>query len=314
MRIAFCWDWEYVLTQTPTWEDGLAAALNELKNRGHEVQVFMPCEKEQEKIAPTPLHEVVVSSEMALAVDLWNPDVILTWGDMTRPNAVKLAKVGKPMAICFAGGEPNTYNTDLYDHIFVESKVYKEALENSGHPNVSIAFGTNTDLFKPIVQNKVFSAILPATFAIWKRHNLFAEATRGLHSLAVGYIYHDHETDCWKDCLKADTTILPHTSAQVLHYLYAASRVCIIPSRSDGGSQRSVLEAMAMNIPVIVTDSNKFDYEHLYRAEPTVESIRGYLDALLDGEQTTNTRDYILENWSHHTYADALEEGLKNLL
>lgn len=312
MRIAFCWDWPPNVSQTTTWEDGLAAALNELRNRGHDVRVFMPCEKEQETIISSPLHEITVSSEMALAVDFWNPDVVLTWGDMTRPNATKLSKVGKPMAICFAGGEPNTYNTDLYDHVFVESEVYADALHR--HPSVSIAFGTNTDLFKPIQQNKAFDAILPATFAAWKRHNLFAEATRDLRALAVGYIYHDHETECWEDCLKAGATILPHVSAKVLHYLYAASRVCVIPSRSDGGSQRSVLEAMAMNIPVIVTDSDKFDYEHLYRADPTVESIKGHLNALLDGEQSTNTRDYILENWSHHTYADALEEGLRNLL
>lgn len=312
MRISVVWDWPPDVSQTTTWEDGLAAALNELRNRGHEVQVFMPCEKEQETIISSPLHEVVVSSEVALAVDFYNPDVVLTWGDMTRPNAVKLSKVGKPMAICFAGGEPNSYNTGLYDHIFVESEVYAEALKD--HPSVSIAFGTNTDLFKPIQQNKSYDLILPATFALWKRHNLFAGASEGLRALAVGYMYDDHETECWQECLDRGVTILPHVSAKVLHYLYAASRVCVIPSRSDGGSQRSVLEAMAMNIPVIVTDSDKFDYEHLYRAEPTVESIRGYLNALLDGEQSTNTRDYILENWSHIKYADALEEGLRDLL
>lgn len=309
MRIATVWDWPPEVSQTTTWQDGLAAALNELGNRGHEVQVFMPGD---DLIIQSPLHEIIVSSEVSMAIEYFNPDVILHWGDMTRPNALPLAELGKPMALCFAGGNALGENKDLFDHIFVESRVYVEQLKD--HPSVSIAFGTNTDLFIPIEQNKSFDAILPATFALWKRHNLFAEATRDLRALAVGYIYHDHETECWKDCLKAGATILPHVSAKVLHYLYAASRVCVIPSRSDGGSQRSVLEAMAMNIPVIVTDSDKFDYEHLYRAEPTVESIRGYLDALLDGEQSTNTRDYILENWSHIQYADALEEGLKNLL
>jgi len=311
VKIAFLWDWEFIPSQTTTWEDGLAAALKELQNRGHEVQVFMPGE---DMYVSSPLHEIIITSEPRLAIEHFNPDVVLHWADMTRRNARELAFSGIPMAVCFAGGEVLGENLELFDHVFVESQVYANTLEQAGFNNYSVAFGTNTDLFQPIEQNKAFDAILPATFALWKRHNLFARATEGLRSLAVGYIYDDHEQECWQDCLKSGVTILPHTSAQVLKYLYAASRVCVVPSRSDGGSQRTVLEAMAMNVPVIVTDSDKFDYKYLYRAEPNAESIRGYLNTLLDGEQSTNTRDYVLENWSHKTYADALELGLFEII
>lgn len=316
MKIAVVWDWPPNVIQISTWQDGLAAALKELRDRGHEVQVFMPAEfKEEERITDSPLHEIIVSGDVALAVQFYNPEVILCWGDMTRPNALPLADLGMPMALCFAGGEVNGENRDLFDHVFVESGVYADKLEAAGFNNYSVAFGTNTDLFAPTLQAKVFDTIFPATFAAWKRHSLYARATEGLNSLAVGYMYRDHETECWEDCLKYGTTILPHVSAEALKYLYAASRVCVVTSESSGGSQRTVLEALAMNLPVVVTDSDKFDFgAYVYRAEPTVESIRGYVKTLLDGEQSPNTRDYILARWSHKIYATELEAGLERIL
>lgn len=316
MRIAFVHDWGVDYQQELDWQDGLSAALAELEKRGHEVHRFVWGFRDQ--VIPNRLGDINVAIDLPGAVAAVEPDVILHWADMTRPAAVPLAELGKPMAICFAGGEVDNYNTPLFDHIFVESKVYKEKLNAAGYNNVSIAFGTNTDLFSPTRQNKQFDTIFPATFAAWKRHDLYAHSVMGLRSLAVGYIYKDHEQECWEECLKLGTTILPHVSAQVLHYLYAASRVCVIPSLSSGGSQRTVLEAMAMNLPLIITDSDKYDYAHesggVFVADPTPESIRGYINAILDGEHEVNTRDYVLENWSHIQYAEALERGLEQIV
>jgi glycosyltransferase involved in cell wall biosynthesis len=137
-----------------------------------------------------------------------------------------------------------------------------------------------------------------------------------MKALAVGYMYEDHEQECWQECLRMGVTVLPHASAQVLHRLYAASKVCVITSMSSGGSQRTVLEAMAMNLPLVVTDSDKFDYltDECFRVEPEAEAIRGAVKALLDGERTINTRQHVLDNWSHLVYADKLEAGLLALL
>jgi glycosyltransferase involved in cell wall biosynthesis len=317
LKIAFIHDWDVHYQQELDWQDGLAAALHELEKRGHKVDRFV-CTTGLSQYIPNPLGDIFATSFIPESVAESRPDVILHWADMTRENAVPLAELGIPMAICFAGGEVDSYNTALFDHIFVESKVYKEKLNAAGYDNVSIAFGTNTDLFSPVTQNKQFDTIFPATFAAWKRHDLYSHSVMGLRSLACGYIYTDHEQECWQECLKLGTTILPHVSAQVLKYLYAASRICVIPSMSSGGSQRTVLEAMAMNLPLIITDSDKYDYAHdsgkVFVAEPTVESIRGYIDAILDGEQEVNTRDYVLENWSHLTYADSLEQELMKLV
>lgn len=312
MRISFVHDWEPPVEQELTWQDGLSAAVKELMNRGHEVQVVTVGD---EMILDHPYFPIIFTREVKQTVKTFDPDVILMWADMTRPNAEPLKKLGKPMAVCFSGGDTNAKNSLLFDHIFVESAVYQQKMEDDGY-TVSTAFGTNTDLFTPIPQAKVFDTIFPATFASWKRHNIYSEAVQGLKSLAVGWMYYDHETDCWMDCIKRGVTIMPHVSAQALQFLYAASKLCVITSNSQGGSQRTVLEAMAMNIPVIVTDSDKFDFagERVYHCAPDPQEIRSYVDTLLDGIPDVNTRSYILENWSHIQYADALEKGLKSIV
>lgn len=315
MKIAFVHDWNVNFQQELDWQDGLAAALAELEKRGHTVSRFV-CTDSANYYIPNPLGLIYASNNLAAHVKTEMPDVILHWADFTRPNAKPLKELGIPMALCFAGGEVSTYNTYDFDHVFVESQVYADKLEELGVPH-SIAFGTNTDLFKPIeAQPKLIDTLMPGTFAAWKRHSLYAQATQGLCSLACGYMYHDHEQECWEECLRMGVTVLPHVSADVLHYLYAASKVCVIPSMSSGGSQRTVLEAMAMNLPLVVTDSDKFDYltDECFRVEPEAEAIRGAVLALLDGDRTVNTREHVLNNWSHIQYADALEKGLQATL
>jgi len=312
MKISFVWDWEPFYPQTISWLDGLSAALKELRNRGHEVEI-LTCGEYRE--VDNPYHLIKVVPDIKQEVVKYNPDVVLHFGDMTRPNAKPLRELGIPMAICFTGGEPNNYNTYEFKHIFVESEVYKRAFEKLDC-SVSIAFGTNTDLFTPVEQPKLFDTIFPATFAAWKRHDLYAQATRGLRSLAVGHMYSDHEQECWEECVRLGTTVLPYVSGETLRYLYAASKICVVTSMSSGGSQRTVLEAMAMNIPLIVTDSDKFDFTNneVYRCDPDADEIRSYINAILeDDEHEVNTREYVLKYWSHIQYADALEKGLKEI-
>lgn len=312
LRISFVWDWNFVPGQALTWEDGLAAALKVLIDRGHEVQIITHGDKRFE--VEHPYFPMLVSDSIVEDVRTYNPDVILHWADMTRPHAAPLAELGKPMAICFAGGEALGENVELFDHIFVESKVYEDVYKENGYP-VSIAFGTNTELFKPVPDQPIlYDTIFPATFALWKRHDLYAKATKGLRSLACGYMYDTHEQECWKVCLENGVMIMPHVPARALKYLYAASKVCVITSSSAGGSQRTVLEAMAMNLPLVVTDSDKFDYiktQNCFIAEPNIDSVRAVTEQAM--QEAAGTRDYILENWSEHSYADALEKGLTSI-
>lgn len=307
MRIAFLHDWPIEWGQEYTWRDGLAAAIKILSQR-HEVKFWAQGKKQ---ILPHPYFPIYVSDDIVAEVREFNPDKIIIWGDTTRPHAREFAPLNKPMALCFAGGHMDGDATNYIDHYFVESEVYKGRFEAQGK-SVSTAFGTNTELFKPIPeQQKIFDALFPATFALWKRHNLFAEATRDLKACAVGYIYETHEQECWQVCEKAGNLVLPHVSAEALRHLYAASKCVVIPSRSDGGSQRTVLEAMAMDIPVIATGDSDKTTEYVREGGGQIvganaEEIR---QAILNAKPI-NTRDYILSKWSEHKYAEALEQWL----
>lgn len=312
MNIAFCWDWEPSYEQTIQWEDGLCAALLELEKRGHQVARYIPTP--EEVVVKRPDFSFYGSPNLKEAIKHARPDVILHWADCTRPNAQPLAELGIPMALCFAGGDPNGDTADFFDHFFVESQVYEDAFKTRSK-SVSRAFGTNTELFKPIEQTKKFEVLSVGTFALWKRHQLFAESVKGLDALAVGYMYDTHEQECWQVCLDNGVAVLPHVSARALHRLYAMSEICVVTASSVGGSQRTVLEAMAMNMPLIVTDSDKFDFiRNVFECEPNPHEIRGCIDAILDGDHEMNTRQYVLDNWSEYTYADSLEKGLKALI
>ncbi len=260
---------------------------------------------------------------MVEAVKAFNPDVILHWADATRPHAEPLKELGKPMALAFAGGNPFGPTWHLFDHIFVESQSYKMQYENRGFgAQVSTAFGTNTRLFDPAHpmakgQAKIFDACFPATYCDWKRHKLFADAVRGMSVVTAGYMYPDHETYCWEAAQGAGALALPHVSAETLRAIYAASKSCVITSHWTGGSQRTVLEAMAMNLPMVVmSDSDKtseyvIDCGEGLVVPPDPAAIR---EAIQDAmRKDVHTREYVVGKWSENHYADALEAGLKKI-
>jgi hypothetical protein len=306
MRIAFCHDWEPEFEQELTWADGLAAAMKELATR-HEVKGFCPALKCPPTLIPNPYLPIECVSDVTAAVQAFSPDAILVWGDRARPNMKPLAALGIPMYLLFSGGPTEDGDFHLFKHIFVENEVYRKQL--SRFSNVSIAFGTNTDLFTPLPdQAKVFDVLFPATFAIWKRHRLWAQAVEGLKSCAVGYMYDTHEDQCWKDCEKAGALVLPHVSGKALRRLYAASKCVAITSNNDGGSQRTVLEAMSMNIPVIVNNESQKNIEYpVISANPDPRTFRH----LIDNVQLVETRQWVLDNASHIIYAKQIETHLR---
>ena len=311
MKIAFIHDWEVDWRQEFDWRDGLAAAVRILADR-HELK-FWVCGSPA--AIPHPYFPIHVSNNIPTEVEAFNPDVILMWGDCTRPNAEPLSKLGIPMALCFAGGDTQGHTNQYFDHFFVESQTYLDSFEVQGK-SVSRAFGTNTALFEPLNAPKHFDALFPATYCTWKRHRLFNAATKGLRAATAGYmIPGGQEAWCYEETMKSGAMVLPHVSAEALRYLFAASKTCVITSRSDGGSQRTVLEAMSMNIPVIVMRDSDKTSEYVregggYIVMPEAHVIHETIEAVKD--VPVNTRDYIVSKYSETHYADALEAGLKN--
>lgn len=312
MKIAVVHDWQPDFQQELDWNDGLANAIKILSEK-YEVKFF--CEG-TDIVLPHKLFPIHAVSNIPYKVQLFNPDVILVWADGTRPNIPALASLGKPIALAFSGGMSPDENMRLFNHIFVESNSYLEDFKKRGY-SVSTAFGTNEKLFSPYEQPKAFDVIFPATFALWKNHKLFAESVKGLRALAVGYIQPEHESECWKVCEENGVTVLPHVSAEVLKRLYASSRVCVITSESNGGSQRTVLEAMAMNIPLVVSNASEKTTEYVKEAgdgwivEPNPADVREGIELAL--KTPVETRSYILSKWTAQDYADSLEAGLKQI-
>lgn len=318
MKVAFVWDWYNELSYLIGWKDGLAAALQIMKSEC-ELKIYTQIPRiKGEMIVPHDYFDIYGYSDWQSMQDQVirdNPDVVLFWADMTRPAIGELAR-RFPAAICFAGGDPMLSNVHLFKKIFVENADYCERLMIADK-NVEIAFGANTGLFQPKSQPKVFDAFFPACFADWKRHGLYADAVKNMKAMACGW-FQEHEPWCYEACQKNGVFTTQHVPSYLLVDFYNASKTVIITSADNGGSQRSVLEAMACNIPVIVmNDSNKTS-EYVIKAgyselvcEPDALSIQ---NKVLDyKDKVVNTRQWVIDNYSEHVYARKLLNGLKEI-
>ncbi len=107
----------------------------------------------------------------------WKPDAALVFADFSFPQILELQGKGFPIAQCYTGGRFDQH-AKVPDIVFVESKSYIHWMHEKGVKKVVQAFGTNTELFRPMPMPKYWDAIFPATGAEWKRHHLFAEAMR----------------------------------------------------------------------------------------------------------------------------------------
>jgi len=312
MKLSVICDWEAPLIQTITRGDGFIKALEILKKEW-DVKLYR-LGKECSIPLPVPVIQKPTPERIAQAVLADKPDIILFFRDFTSKTTQFLQGKGIPMAICLTGGTFRQ-NIDAYDLVFVESKVYEDEFKALGK-RVIRAFGIDTDLFKPIKQPKIWDAIFPATFANWKRHSIFAE-TMGNKGVACGWMYPDHEQENWQICQEKGTMILPHLSHKAVAYLMNAAKTCVITSDSTGGSQRTVLEAMACNIPVIVASDSDKTTEYIRDCgigetiNPDPNSIRKAIERLKDKE--VNSREWVIKNYSAQVYADKLKQGLLSL-
>lgn len=300
MRIAFIWqgfDGRYGM-----WEDGLYAAMKVLE-KTNEVKYF-----------DFPLK----------GMEEFNPDVVLYWEapctllGKDAANYQSVLNLPYKKALLYAGGpiEPKTcHGFDLY---FVESKISEEQFEELGL-TWKRAFGVNTQIMKPMKMDKEWDGVIHATFAEWKRHNLFARAL-GNRGLAVGRIQ-EHDRNGYEECLKRKVTVVNELPPREVAIVLNTAFTVVNTSAADGGGQRCTLEAMACGIPVIVMNDSPKNDEYVEESlggltvEPTPEAIQAAV-ALCKSPNDFGENGilYIHSKWTEQHYADALLEGIKSIL
>lgn len=310
MRLAVINDWHDKKSAVFWNKDGFLRMLQVLRDRDKwEIKFFKKHDKSFEW-----QHDYVdlhFSTNPVQAAKDWKPDAYLGFSDFSRPYLKELE--GLPVALCYTGGR-FTHYSKIPKITFVESKTYVDWMKGMGL-NVVQAFGTNTELFKPMVMPKNWDGFFPATGAAWKRHWLFAEALMS-NGLVCGW-WQPHEPECLDICKRWRTCILHHQMPESLVYLYNMAKTVVVTSSDVGGSQRTVLESMACNIPVIAMADSTMTTEYVKECgqgeivEPNIEEIRKAVERLKNKEVTT--RDWIMRNYSEYIYADKIKKGIESI-
>lgn len=295
MKIALIW--QGLNGRYGQWQDGLYAAMK-LIELEHDVAYFDVDQLDKLK--------------------KFNPDFVLYWeaactakgkdGDNYR--AVQSLPYKK--ALLFAGGPVERETCKGFDLYFVESKINEDEFEALGLP-WKRAFGVNTQIFKPQPFTKIFDGMMQATFAAWKRHELFAEAL-GSAGLVCGR-KQDHDMNGYNKCVEKSVKILPEMSANVVSMLINKSHTVVNTAEFWGGGQRCTLEAMACGVPVIVMKDSPKNREYVEESgggvvcEPNPVAIREAV-ANIDPLMGLKGLGYVHSKWTEKHYAEAIISGI----
>ena len=299
------------LTNWENWCDGLYGALNEL---GSEFSIKVFAYSEQPAVIQRGNIEIQLSSTMS-SLKYWlksfNPRLIMAWGVSFDKWSEVDDFLGKKVLL-YAGGMVDRENASrIFDAVVVENPSDAVLFDTK-----YIAFGTNTDVFKPMNLNKLFPAFYPAAFALYKRHNLWSRVVP-TGSLAVGHMQ-PHESECYEVVVHHNHIALPILSMSSIPYLYNQSVATVLTPEYMGGCQRAALESMACNIPVLTTsDSKASEFEGVWAVPPFEEELRvAYLTMVTSFEQDpVDLRErYIIGKYDHFEYAKKLKKVIEDLI
>lgn len=299
MKIGFIW--QGLSGRYGHWQDGLWAAMKLIEEE-HEVRYFdFPLDG---------IHD-------------YKPDVVLYWeapctiNGKDADNYNWVCDLPFKKALLFAGGPLKAIDVKDFDLVFVESKVNEEDCERQGIP-YRRAFGVNTQIMKPMFLPKIYDGFMQATFAAWKRHDLFARSVgpRG----AVAGRRQECDMNGYDLCVKLGVKIFSEMEVEGVSRMINSSHCVLNTSNEQGGGQRCTLEAMACNVPVIVMSDSPKNCEYVHESgaglicDPDAGSIQMAIQQIKDGALIENGREYIKSNWTERQYADALLEGIDSIV
>lgn len=231
-------------------------------------------------------------------------DWIIPWGVGSEPfnNTIQNYRARKAL---FCAGHPQDQNNfEKFEAIFVESPaVAKQIL----HPKVVLAFGTDTEFFKPKKEKKLFDVFFPGTYSPWKRQDLLMRSCEGLQVMTCGVVQPDG-MEIFSQCEYSMAGLIP---TALISKLYNMSKVVVIPAWH--GSERTTLEAMSSNVPLVITKDNdlacSLTNDEVIKVDPSPEAIREGIEKAF--KLKVNTRDHVLEHYSEQKYAERILEVLE---
>ena len=270
MKIAFLWYFNKATQVFDNWHDGLRAAMDILAKK-NEMEWFL------DKTRPK--------------TDDY--DFILFWDDSNSEFFDHLdeyphAKKG----VCLTTDPHNMDNLRKLDVVFCESEPIYERIRAEGIHAIK-AFGTDTDFYKPTKVKKDIQYFYPATFSPWKLQRNIAYLGKKL--LCIGTTQPDGMKD-YDECVKNGVQIkLGYFPPEKIKDYYNRAQKVIIPAIH--GSERTVLEAMSMDIlPEVTNKDNK--------------RALSYLNEYKNSDCKT-PREFVIKNYSAWQYAADLERGME---
>lgn len=288
LRIAIIHPWDRAKWNEPIIWDGLHGALKEVA-KTHQVDWFLEGDNPNDSY-----------------------DWIIPWGVMSIPFNSTIEKFRGRKAIFCAGHPQDIANINKFEAIFVESPAVQQQMSKH-HPKVILAFGTDIEFFKPTDTPKMFDAFYPATYSPWKRQDLFALGTQGYKALSCGVIQPDGQ-ELYNLCNQISGYVMGGlVPTFVVASLYNASKTVVITSWH--GSERTVLEAMATNIPLVLTKDNvlaaSLVSDEVILVDPNPMAIRaGFMEAIT---KKVNTRQYLIDKGlTHINYAKQILSVIEN--
>lgn len=200
--------------------------------------------------------------------------------NLIKANLNVIPKCG----LCIGGNINPPESPFLYSNLFCETNWYLPQIES--HPNVSVAFGINTDIFYNNLDGDIiFDYLGVGSFAKWKRWELMGKK-KG-NRLIVGEIqkYNPIESMGIVGMLIANGIgVMPNVDPTTLLQLYNATDTVYLPSTVYGGGERAVWEALSCGCRVECEEDNPKLQELI---ESPVKSHFDYAKALLAGIKKT---------------------------
>lgn len=242
------------------------------------------------------------------------PDVLFAWGGSFAPTTETARKYSGKSILFFAGGGIEPKYFEGIDVVCFENELHTQEARMKGIKCLT-AFGTDTQTFKPMKQPKVFDVIYPGAFGLWKRKDLFAQATKNLRAFTLGNIQ-PHEMQCFDVCVDNGVAVSADIPQENLPYFYAMSKtVCVLPVPEIGG-QRTVLEAMAMKLPTIVPVDAPLVVEYAKHGgiivETHPEEIKWAIESQLHSVNQEGY-EYVMDNLTEKHYAKKIRTALEML-